>query len=87
MASGIATLASGGRPSVREDLGPDRSWVIYPGTDRYLLADGIEAIGILVAVQESGATGRAYRPSRPVTGTKRTGSTPRPRTAPVAPFS
>jgi len=32
--------------SARADLGPDQSFVVHAGTDRYPLTDGIEAIGL-----------------------------------------
>ena len=44
-----ATLAPKLNRGVRNalaDLAPDKSWVVYPGTDRYPLADNIAAIGL-----------------------------------------
>jgi predicted AAA+ superfamily ATPase len=35
-----------GMRSALQDLQPERSFVVYPGTERYRLAEGIEAIGL-----------------------------------------
>ena len=32
--------------NARADLGPERCFVVYPGDERYPLADGVEAIGL-----------------------------------------
>lgn len=32
--------------SAVEDLGPERSFIVYPGKDRFRVAPGIEAIGL-----------------------------------------
>ena len=46
-------IKSGHSPSVRKgfhiarrDIQPDRSFAVYPGTERYPIADGVEAIGL-----------------------------------------
>ncbi len=52
--------------SARADLAPTRSWVIYPGEDRFPLAAGVEAIGLRAALTELAATadpqGAPWRP-------------------------
>jgi predicted AAA+ superfamily ATPase len=35
-----------GMRSAIEDLGPDRSFIVYPGEDRYRVAEGIEVVGL-----------------------------------------
>ena len=42
----LAISLSRGFHAARAALKPDRSFVVYPGLDRYPLADGIEAIGL-----------------------------------------
>lgn len=44
-----------GMRSALEDLQPDRSFVVYPGSERYRLAAGTEAIGLAELCAEIGA--------------------------------
>jgi hypothetical protein len=48
----LAPRLEKGFHNARVDLAPARCWVIYPGTDRYPLATGVEAIGVLDAAAE-----------------------------------
>ncbi len=43
----------------RQDLNPDRCYVVYPGNDRYPLAQGVEAIGLQELATELLTLGRA----------------------------
>jgi hypothetical protein len=40
-----------------EDLRPARRFVAYPGEERYPLAKGVEAIGVLQLTREIGSSG------------------------------
>jgi len=51
----LAPRVEKGFHSARADLAPTRSWVIYPGEDRFPLATGVEAIGLRAAVTELAA--------------------------------
>lgn len=50
--SGLAPGVSRGFHSARQDLNPDRSFVVYSGEERYSLQDGVEAIGVAQLAQE-----------------------------------
>ena len=41
--------------SALEDLQPERSFVVYPGDERFRLADGVEAIGLAALCEELAA--------------------------------
>jgi predicted AAA+ superfamily ATPase len=43
---GLTTTPTKGFHNAREDLKPQRSFVVYSGDDRYPIADGLEAIGL-----------------------------------------
>jgi len=43
-----------GMRSALEDLQPERSFVVYPGSERYRLAEGVEAIGLAELCAEIG---------------------------------
>lgn len=49
---GSAPKCEKGFHQAREDVRPDRSFIVYSGVERYPLADGIEAIGVKELVQE-----------------------------------
>jgi hypothetical protein len=51
----LAPRVEKGFHSARADLAPTRSWVIYPGEDRFPLAAGVEAIGLRAALTELAA--------------------------------
>ena len=42
----LAPTLTRGFHSAREDLHPARSFVVYPGTERYPVAQGVEAVGL-----------------------------------------
>jgi uncharacterized protein len=48
----LAPRVERGFHHAREDLAPTRSWVIYPGADRFPLVAGLEAIGLKAAMTE-----------------------------------
>lgn len=50
--SGLAPRLEKGFHHAREDLNPSRSFVIYAGTERYPVAEGVEAIGLLDMVRQ-----------------------------------
>ena len=43
---GLAPVLGRGFHHAREDVQPERCYVVYSGTDRYPLAPGVEAIGV-----------------------------------------
>ena len=43
---GLAPKLAKGFDHAREDLEPERSFVVYSGTERYPLAEGVMAIGL-----------------------------------------
>jgi hypothetical protein len=49
---GLAPTLSKGFHSAREDLVPKKTFVVYSGTERYPLAEGVEAIGHVAMAQE-----------------------------------
>lgn len=49
---GLAPTLSKGFHSAREDLAPKQTFVVYSGTERYPLAEGVEAIGHVELAQE-----------------------------------
>ncbi len=42
----LSPQATRGMRSAIEDIEPERSFIVYPGTDRYRLSEGIEVIGL-----------------------------------------
>lgn len=48
---GLAPTLSKGFHHAREDLAPQKTFVVYSGTERYPLADGVEAIGHVAMAQ------------------------------------
>jgi hypothetical protein len=49
---GLAPRVEKGFHLAKEDVKPDRCFVVYSGQDRYQLANGIEAIGLAGLMQE-----------------------------------
>jgi len=49
---GLAPKLSKGFHSAREDLAPTKTFVVYSGTERYPLADGVEAVGHVAMAKE-----------------------------------
>ncbi len=49
---GLAPTLSKGFHNAREDLAPRKTFVVYSGTERYPLAEGVEAIGHVTMAQE-----------------------------------
>jgi hypothetical protein len=49
---GLAPTLSKGFHNAREDLAPRKTFVVYSGTERYPLAEGVEAIGHFAMAQE-----------------------------------
>ena len=43
---GLAPKLEKGFHHARQDLGPERSFVVYPGNDRYAKGEGVEVIGL-----------------------------------------
>ena len=52
---GLAPKLDRGFHQAREDLQPERSFVVYSGSERYAMSPDIEAIGILDLMQEIAA--------------------------------
>jgi predicted AAA+ superfamily ATPase len=48
----LAPTLTKGFHSAREDLAPKKTFVVYSGTERYPLAEGVEAIGHVAMAQE-----------------------------------
>jgi hypothetical protein len=48
----LAPKLSRGFHSACEDIGPEARNVIYPGQDRYMLAEGIEVINVFDLLEE-----------------------------------
>jgi uncharacterized protein len=48
----LAPTLTKGFHSAREDLAPKKTFVVYSGTERYPLAEGVEAIGHVALAQE-----------------------------------
>ena len=48
----LAPTLSKGFHSAREDLAPRKAFVVYSGTERYPLGEGVEAIGHVAMAQE-----------------------------------
>jgi predicted AAA+ superfamily ATPase len=48
----LAPTLSKGFHSAREDLAPKKTFLVYSGTERYPLAEGVEAIGHVAMAQE-----------------------------------
>ena len=44
--SGLAPKLSRGFHQAIEDLKPDRAFIVYSGTDKYPITQGVEAIGL-----------------------------------------
>ncbi len=49
---GLAPTLTKGFHSAREDLAPRNTFVVYSGTERYPLAEDVEAIGHVAMAQE-----------------------------------
>ncbi len=49
---GLAPKCERGFHAARDDIQPDRTFVVYPGTTRYPMAPGIEAIGVIELARE-----------------------------------
>jgi len=48
---GLSATPSKGFRVAREDIGPDRSFVVTPGEERYPISEGVDAIGLLEMVR------------------------------------
>ena len=54
---GLSPTLSKGFHNARADLEPKRTFVVYSGTDRYPMHDGVEAIGHVELAGELAALG------------------------------
>jgi hypothetical protein len=57
----LAPKLERGLRSALADIAPERSFLVYPGADRYPLGEGVEAIGLPELCAEIGAAA-ASRP-------------------------